>query len=189
MKSGITPHTKLLLELFSRALNDPEPGIQSNAAFAIGLLVEFSEIDLSSQYLNILAALRPVFNVSPESPPACLTAKDNAAGAVSRLMIKNSNAIPFDQVMPVFINSLPLTNDFSENTAVFRALFHMFRTDTTPLRPYTQRILHIFLHVLDRNNPDQITDAIREELINLIAALNVESPQAIQEVGLAAYLP
>ncbi|KAF8631861.1 hypothetical protein AX15_002131 [Amanita polypyramis BW_CC] len=188
MKNGITPHTELLLDLFFRALNDAEPGIQSNAAFAIGLLVECSEIDLSSQYLNILSALRPLFDVVPGSPPTRLTAKDNAAGAVSRLIYKNTSAIPFDRVMPIFIGGLPLTNDFSENTAVFRALFHMFRTDTTPLRPYTEKLLNIFLHVLGHNSSEQITDAVREELINLIAALNAESPQAIQEVGLAAYL-
>jgi len=189
MKSGITPHTELLLELFFRALNDAEAEVQSNAAFAMGLLVECSELDLTSHYLHILSALQPLFNVTPDSPAARLNAKDNAAGAVSRLIYKNGSAIPVDQVMPVFINALPLTNDFLENTPVFRALFHMFRTDTTPLRPYTEKILYIFLHVLDRNNADQITDSIREELIQLIVALNAESPQAIKEVGLAAYLP
>lgn len=189
MKSGITPHTELLLQLLFRALSDPEAEVQSNAAFAMGLLVECSDIDLTPHYLRILAALQPLFNVAPDSPAARLNAKDNAAGAVSRLIYKNSSVIPFDQVMPVFINALPLTNDFLENTAVFRALFHMFRTDTTPLRPYTEKILLVFLRVLDRNNPEQITDSIREELIQLIVALNAESPQAIKEVGLAAYLP
>ncbi|KAF8347702.1 armadillo-type protein [Amanita rubescens] len=169
MKSGITPHTEPLLELFFRALNDAEAEVQSNAAFAMGLLVECSEIDLTSHYLHILSALQRLFNVTPDSPAARLNAKDNAAGAVSRLIYKNGSAIPVDQVMPVFINALPLTNDFLENTP--------------------EKILYIFLHVLDRNNADQITDSIREELIQLIVALNAESPQAIKEVGLAAYLP
>ncbi|KAF8636402.1 hypothetical protein AX17_003584 [Amanita inopinata Kibby_2008] len=189
MKGAITPHTEFLLDLFFRALSDTEAEVLSNAAFAMGLLVEYSELDLSPQYANILSALRPLFDVTSEAPGPRLNAKDNAAGAVSRLIFKNRNAIPFDQVMPVFIGALPLTNDFLENTAVFRALFHMFRTDTAPLRPYTDRILRIFLHVLDPSNAEQLTDSTREELINLIGALHGESPQAIQEIGLAVYLP
>ena len=189
MKGATTPHTESLLDLFLRALNDTEPEVLSNAAFATGLLVECSDIDLSSQYLTILSALRPLFEVTPESPSARINAKDNAAGAVARIIFKNKNTIPFDQVMPVFLNALPLIHDFLENTAVFRALFHLFRTDTAPLRPHTEQILRLFAHVLDPNNTEQITDAVREELLNLIVALNTENPHAIQEVGLGVYLP
>ncbi|KAM6496954.1 ARM repeat-containing protein [Amanita muscaria] len=189
MKGAITAQTELLLDLFFSALSDSEAEVQSNAAFATGMLVENSDMDLSPQYLHILSALRPLFNVTPESSAAHLNAKDNAAGTVARLIIKNPNAVPFDQVMPIFISALPLTHDFLENNAVFRALFHMFRTDTTPLRPYTDRILILFKHVLDPDNAEQTTKAIKEELLTLLIALNQESPEAIIGAGLAMYLP
>ncbi|PFH51906.1 hypothetical protein AMATHDRAFT_58124 [Amanita thiersii Skay4041] len=188
MKNTVTPHTDVLLDLFFRALNDPDAEVLSNAAFAIGLLVENTEVDLSGQYHNILTALRPLFGVTSDSPVARLNAKDNAAGAVARMIARNFTAVPLDQVMPVFIGALPLQNDFLENQAVFRALFHMFRTDTTPLRPYTEQLLRIFLHVLDPSSPNQLSDSTRRELIHLIGALHAESPQAIQDAGLAVFL-
>ena len=61
------------------------------------MLVENSEADLSSQYLHLLAALRPLFEVAEGSSNARLNAKDNATGAVARMITKNTDAVPLDQ--------------------------------------------------------------------------------------------
>lgn len=189
MKSAITPSTEPLLELFHRALSDPEAEVQSNAAFATGLLVEYSEIDLSPQYLQLLQALRPLFNVTPDSSPARMNARDNAAGAVCRLIVRNVNAVPLDQVLSVLFDALPLRNDFLENRPVFRALFYLFRVNGNALRPFMQRLLAVFAHVLDPSGPDQVGDDIRAELIILIGALNQEEPAAVQAAGLGVFVP
>lgn len=86
------------MQIAFKALGDEEPEVHSNAAFAIGQLVENSDLDLSSQYLMILGALRPHFEAGPDASAAKLNARDNAAGAVSRLIIKNTAAVPLDQV-------------------------------------------------------------------------------------------
>jgi hypothetical protein len=189
MKGAVTPSTEPLLELFYRALSDSDAEVQSNAAFAVGQLVENTEVDLSPQYLHLLAALRPLFIVTQDAPSAKLNAKDNAAGAVGRLLLRNVAAIPLDQVLPVFIDALPLKNDYLENRPVFRALFHLFRTNGPALYPFVDRLLQVFAHVLDPNGPDQVGDEIRAELINLIGALNAEDPAKVQASGLGIFLP
>lgn len=189
MKGAITPSTEPLLELFYRALSDSDAEVQSNAAFAVGQLVENSEVDLSPQYLHLLAALRPLFVVTPDAPAAKLNAKDNAAGAVGRLLLRNAAATPLDQVLPVFIDALPLKNDYLENRPVFRALFHLFRISGATLYPFMDRLLQVFAHVLDPSGPDQVGDEIRAELINLIGALNAEDPGKVQASGLGVFLP
>ncbi|KAF7294475.1 Importin N-terminal domain-containing protein [Mycena kentingensis (nom. inval.)] len=188
MKGAITPSTEPLLELCFKALSDPEADVLSNAAFAVGLLVENSEMDLTAQYMPLLGALRPLFNVSADSPPNVLNAKDNAAGAVSRMILRNAAAMPLDQVLPVLIGGLPLRNDMLENRPVFRALFYLFRTNGATLHPYVGSLLPVFAHVLDPNTPDQTGDEIRAELIQLIKALNAEDPAAVQAAGLGAFV-
>jgi importin-4 len=191
MESSVTPSTQPLLELFYRALSDDDAEVQSNAAFAVGLLVEHSEVDLSAQYLHLLAALRPLFVVAPEAPMAKLNARDNAAGAVARLILRNPAAIPFDQVLPVFLEALPLKNDFLENQPVFRTLFFLFRTNPQALYPYMDRLLAVFAHVLDPNSKskDQIGEETKTELIQLIGALNAEDPVKVQAAGLGSFVP
>lgn len=188
IKSAVTPHTEPLLELFYRALSDSEAEVQSNACFAVGLLVEHSAVDLTPQYLPLLAALRPLFDVTPDAPRSRLNAKDNAVGAVARLIFRNYTAVPLDQVLPVFVAALPLKEDYVENRPVFRALFHLFRTAPQTLGPHLGALLPVFGHVLDPNGPDQIGDEGRAELIQLIGFLNTQEPTRIQAAGLTAYL-
>ena len=188
MKGAITPHTQPLLELLYLALGDSESTVLSDAAFALGLLIENSQADLSHQYLQLLGALRPIFDVTPDSPAVKLNAKDNAAGAVGRLIIRNTAAIPLDQVLPVFINALPLKNDYLENRPVFRALFYLFRINGAALYPFMDRLLPVFTQVLDSPGEEQITDEIRTELIHLVALINKEVPEKVQAAGLGKYL-
>jgi hypothetical protein len=188
MKGAISPHTQPLLELLYLALGDAESTVLSDAAFALGLLVENSQADLSHQYLQLLGAFRPIFDVTPDSPAVKLNAKDNAAGAVGRLIVRNTAAIPLDQVLPVFIGALPLMNDYLENRPVFRALFHLFRTNGPALYPFMDRLLPVFTQVLDSPGEEQITEEIRTELIHLIALINQEVPEKVQAAGLGKYL-
>lgn len=189
MKSAVTPYTEPLMELFYKALSDPEPEVQSNACFAVGLLIEHSGVDLSPQYLALLAALRPIFDVPPNASAARLNAKDNAAGSVSRMIVHNTAAVPLDQVIPVLVAALPLKNDQLENRPVFRAIFHLFRTNPQSLGPHLDHLLAVFAYVLDPMEPDQISDDARAELIQLIGYLNTEEPGKVQAAGLGAFLP
>lgn len=188
MKGAVTLSTEPLLELFHKALSDPDPEVLSNAAFATGLLVENSQVDLSPQYLHLLAALRPLFDVTAESSAPRLNAKDNAAGAVGRLIVRNTAAIPLEQVLPVFVAALPLKNDYLENRPVFRAIFHLFRNNGAALLPCLDQLLQVFAVVLDPNAADQVGDDIRAELISFLGLLNAEQPGKVQSAGLSVYL-
>ncbi|GBE86196.1 ARM repeat-containing protein [Sparassis latifolia] len=189
MKNSVTPMTEPLLELFYRALADDEAEVQCNAAFAAGLLVEHSEMDLSPQYLHLLAALRPLFVLAPGASSVRLNARDNAVGAVARMIKKNVAAVPLDQVLPVFFDALPLKNDFLENRPVFGAIFLLFRTNPAVLHPYMDRLLQLFAYVLDPSGPDQVGDEVRAELIQLIGLLNAEDPSKVQAAGLSPFVP
>ncbi len=189
MKSSVTPYTQTLMDLFYRALSDEEPEVQCNAAFASGLLIEHSEVDLTAQYLQILAALRPIFDTALDAPSAKLNARDNAVGAVARMIVKNTAAVPLDQVLPVFLEALPLRNDYLENRPVFRAIFHLFKTQPALLHPQLDKLLQVFAFVLDPTSSDQIGDEVRAELIGLIGLLNREEPAKVQAAGLTAFVP
>jgi hypothetical protein len=188
MKGAITPWTENLYKLFFTALGDDEAEVQSNAAFASGMLVEHSETDMSSQYVSLLGALRPVFMVTLNAPHARLNARDNAAGAVARLIVRNTAAVPLDVVLPAFVDALPLKADPLENRPVFRALFHLFRVQPQILTPYLDKLLVVFAYVLDPSQDEQIPDETRAELLQLVRALNMEAPAQVQAAGLSAYL-
>lgn len=188
LKSGITPHTENVLKLVLTALSDEEAEVRSNAAFASGVLVENTELDLSGQYMMILATLKPLFDVGNEAPNPVLNARDNAAGAVSRMIIKNGSAMPLDQVLSVLISILPLKNDLLENGPVFRAIFTLFRTNANLVMPELPKLLAVFKHVLDPSLPEQISQEVKVELVELIKAINQQAPEQVAQAGLNAYI-
>lgn len=188
MKEAVTPHTEPLLELFYRALSDPDPEVQTNAAFASGLLVEHSQMDLSPQFLPLLAAFRPLFSIPADAPPAQVNARDNAVGAVARILYKNPTAVPMDQVLPVLFGAVPLTQDPLENRPLFRTVFHLFKTQPHVLTPYLDQLLALFAYVLDPAAPDQIGDEVRAELLALLPALYAEAPEKVKAAGLAVFV-
>ncbi|CAO3665897.1 unnamed protein product [Rhizopus microsporus] len=126
IKSAVTPHTERLLQLFIKACSDEDHSVRSNGAYALGVLASNSQVDLSSQYPAILTALHPLFQAQPVP-----NVTDNAAGAVARLIMSRPDALPLDQVLPVFTSVLPLKVDYAENEPVFSCIFQLFRANNS----------------------------------------------------------
>jgi hypothetical protein len=114
MKAAITPFTEELLALFLRALTDPELDVRSNTTFALGSLIYWTNADLSSHYNGFLRDVQPILE-NPATDSEANQARDNASGAIARLILKNSAAVPLDQVLPRLLNQLPAKEDNREN--------------------------------------------------------------------------
>lgn len=184
LKGGVTQFTQPLLEIISRGLRDTEPDVRSNAAFAAGVLVENSNADLSSHYMALLGALQPYFNAPEHSPPAVYNARDNAAGAISRLITKNVAAVPLEQVVPILISVLPLQFDPLENRPVYAALFTIFRTQPQVLMSHIDHLLKAFAYVLlDPSHEDDTTDETKAELRALVEHLKTQIPDKVAAAG------
>ncbi|KAI9246087.1 armadillo-type protein [Phascolomyces articulosus] len=169
VKSAVTPHTQRLLQLFTKATSDDDQTVKSNAAYALGVLTLYSQLDLSSQYPTILTALYPLFHDQPLP-----NTTDNAAGAVARMILAHPNAVPLDQVLPTFTTALPLKIDFEENEPVFACLFNLFQSNNAWVLSHTAQFLQVFTHVL--SDEEQLKESTRAHLIELIRAINAQSP-------------
>ncbi|KAG8884617.1 hypothetical protein FRB98_002297 [Tulasnella sp. 332] len=189
MKNGITAFTQPILQITFAALSDEDSEVRSNAAFAAGVLIENSDADISAdfQYMHILNALKPMFIVNDASTSPELHGRDNAAGAVSRMILKNSSALPLDQVLPVLYSALPLKNDYLENTPMYRGIFHLFRTNEAMMMNFVDVLVPAFGLVLAPDAGEQLTEEIRAELIQLIHHLKASVPGKV--APLAAVVP
>ncbi len=131
-----------------------------------GLLVEISTIDLSPQ-----SALQPLFVVPENAASPRLNVKDNACGAVARLIICNASAIPPRRCCHLH-RCAALKNDVLENGPVFRALLLLFQTNGAALYPFVDRLLPAFAHVLDPKNAEQVSEEVCGELIHLLELID-----------------
>lgn len=189
LKGGVTPYTADLRAILIDAVTDKEPEVRSNAAFALGVLVENSDVVWTKEdFEAILFRLRPFFQVSEGAPKAAFNARDNAAGAVSRMILTNASLVPLESVLPVLYSALPLEHDPLENRPLFRALFLLFSADPNYLLNYMDKLIPVFAHVLDPSQPDEIGTENRAGLLQLLTQINGLAPGRLQDAGLGAFL-
>lgn len=76
---------------------------RQNAAYCTGLLVQSSPAQAGPFLPQVLAALHTLFRADEAAG-----ARDNAVGAVGRIMLAVPQALPLGQVLPVYLGGLPL---------------------------------------------------------------------------------
>ncbi|CAG2066808.1 unnamed protein product, partial [Timema podura] len=90
--------------------------------------------------------------VSKEANPSAL---DNICGALARMLITNVSGVPMDHVFPVFVNYLPLRQDFDENKAVFRCLLHLYQMGHPMLQKLLSPLVRAGLVVINGQQGDK----------------------------------
>ncbi|CAG8833327.1 3057_t:CDS:2, partial [Racocetra persica] len=160
-------------------LADEDDEVRSNAAFAVGLLCQHTRVDISSKYGDILSSLHPLF-----TGQSLMNVTDNACGAVCRMIMACPQAIPMEQVLEVVLRMLPLKRDFEENEPVFKCIIMLFRANNSFVFNHILELLNIFAKVLSPPE-DQLKDQTRQELIELIQALNQQFPDVVLKSSLS----
>ncbi|KAJ6088614.1 hypothetical protein N7486_009875 [Penicillium sp. IBT 16267x] len=170
MGGAVTPLTSTLLKLLLHRLGDEDPQTRSNAAYAVGRLVEHSNAadEMAKAYPTILTRLEQCLQMDVSR------LQDNATGCVSRMILRNREAVPTKDVLPVLVNILPLKNDYEENDPLYRMICQLYKWEDATIRELTPRLLPIFQAVLA--DEDQLEEERRAELIELVKWLNQMQP-------------
>jgi len=189
MGEAITPFTNDILSVLSRALSDEDVTVRSNAAYASGVLVENSQSDLSSHFNALLAAMQGSFQkpaAGTEEPQENKAARDNASGCLGRLILKNPNAVPLDQALPILFGAMPLEHDLVEWVPILHALMALVQSNNQVALSHLDTVLQLFAHVLGQ--PEALEGDVRGQAVAFISGLNVQHSEKIQANGLSQYL-
>lgn len=118
MEEEVGPSLSTLTPLIMKRLTDEDKETKSNAAFAMGLLMQHSpgNPNMMKQIPTVLAKLEPLLQTSEART------KDNAAGCVSRMILGHQDHMPIPQVLPPLLDILPLREDYDENEPVYQMI-------------------------------------------------------------------
>lgn len=117
MGSSVTKFSPAFLKLLVHRLGDEDPQAKSNAAYAVGRLVEHSDdAGIVNEFPTILGKLENCLQMDVSR------LQDNATGCLSRMILRHRESIPIKDVLPVLVNVLPLKNDFEENDPLYRMI-------------------------------------------------------------------
>ena len=132
MGKAVTPYTSGLLKLLLHRMSDEDLETKSNAAYAIGLLQANSTNDqeILKSFNTILAKLEPLLQTQEAR------AMDNAAGCVSRMIMKHEDRVPVAAVLPALIGLLPLKEDFEENDPIYQMIVQLCESSSRCMDSY-----------------------------------------------------
>ena len=165
MEGAVTPYTASMMQILLKRLGDEDPQTKSNAAYAVGRLVEKSDDDaiVLKAYPAIMQKLEGVLRIKE---CRCM---DNGAGCVARLILKHREKAYVPDVLPALVNSgvLPLKEDYQENEPVWKMIVTLYREQDKTVMGLTPKLAPIMMQVLGEPE-DQLTDTTRKEVQGLV---------------------
>ncbi|KZZ87344.1 importin beta-4 subunit [Ascosphaera apis ARSEF 7405] len=177
MGAAVSPFTGKFMTVLLRRLSDEDPQTKSNAAYAIGRLIEKTEADqeVMREYPTILEKLERCLAIPQARLP------DNASGCLARMILKHKDLVPIPDVLPALLTVLPLQSDMQENDPVYRMICQLYKWQDPTVQSLTPQLITVFSAVLS-GPEDALEDERRAELIELVKWLNSMQP------GIAAWI-
>ncbi|XP_021926547.1 importin-4-like isoform X1 [Zootermopsis nevadensis] len=178
-----------LLPLFLELSRDESDEVRNNAIYGIGEMALHGKEAVFPHYLEILQALSTT--ASKEKHAGTL---DNVCGALARLIITNVSGVPMTQVFPVFVNYLPLREDFDENKAVFECMTYLYQLGHPMLLSHLTPVMKAgFVVLCERQGVKDTLDLVlnfmktmqlnfRDQCSNVVATLPQEYLSTIQQM-------
>lgn len=175
MDGGVTPYTAQLLKVLLHRLSDEDAETKSNAAYAIGLLC-FHSKDTATYlpaYNQILTKLEPLLQTRRART------LDNACGCVSRMIMAHQDKVPVDDIMPVLVDLLPLSEDYEENTPIFECIAGLYHHNNSTIIELTPKLIPVFASVLSEP-AEQLDDPTREKVIAIVKFIGEKNPSLVR---------
>ncbi|CAK9160526.1 unnamed protein product [Ilex paraguariensis] len=160
MGGPIAGYIDALMPLVLKELASSVATNRRNAAFCVGELCKNGGESALKYYGDVLRGLYPLFG---ESEPDDAV-RDNAAGAVARMIMAHPESIPLNQVLPVFLKVLPLKEDHEESIAVYSCVSNLVLSSNSQILSLVPELVNLFAQV---------------------AASSVETPEVKAQIGRA----
>ncbi|XP_021731192.1 importin-4-like [Chenopodium quinoa] len=143
MGPPIAGYVDAVMPLVLKELVSSDATNRRNAAFCVGEFCRNGGEVALKYYGDILRGLHPLFC---ESEPDNAV-RDNAAGAVARMIMVHPEAIPLNQVLPVFLKTLPIKEDHEESTAVYSCVCNLVLSSHPEILSLVPDLVNLFAQV------------------------------------------
>ncbi|PON68402.1 Coatomer beta subunit [Parasponia andersonii] len=144
MGAPIAGYVDRVMPLVLKELASSDATNRRNAAFCVGELCRNGGDGTLKYYGDILRGLFPLFG---ESEPDDAV-RDNAAGAVARMIMVHPESIPLNQVLPVFLKVLPLKEDHEESMVVYTCMSTLVLSSNPQILSLVPELVNVFAQVV-----------------------------------------
>ncbi|KAJ8760124.1 hypothetical protein K2173_010980 [Erythroxylum novogranatense] len=168
------------LPFLLEACNDENPDVRQAAVYGLGVCAEFGGSVFKPLVGEALSRLNIVIGHPNAKHSENVMAYDNAVSALGKICQFHRDSIDSAQVVPAWLNCLPITGDLIEAKVVHEQLCSMVeRSDVEILGPnnqYLPKIVSVFAEVLC--GKDLATEKTASQMVSLLRRLQRTLPPA-----------
>uniref|UniRef100_H2ZPS2 Importin N-terminal domain-containing protein n=1 Tax=Ciona savignyi TaxID=51511 RepID=H2ZPS2_CIOSA len=140
---GSTEILQHVVPRFIQLTRDNEAEVRNNSIYGLGVLLQNGGPAATQHYPLVLGSLSQAL-VKEKSRRVL----DNILGAVARMITSNKELVPLPQVLPVFLDHLPLQEDHDEDPIVYGCLATLMQnSEVRDDLKVMSRIMEIFAAV------------------------------------------
>ena len=123
--------------------------MRQNALYCIGALFSACNQQSNLQHSNDCLRCIQVYMKFPKNGTRHeQLVRDNAVSALGKVIIAEPEALPVKELVGPFIESLPLTQDFSENKYIYDTLMRLVIEESELIKPFINKILSLLSQAL-----------------------------------------
>ncbi|KAJ8574038.1 hypothetical protein K7X08_010549 [Anisodus acutangulus] len=169
------------LPFLLEACNDESPDVRQAAVYGLGICAEYGGSVFKPLVAEALSRLNIVIRHPNALQPENVMSYDNAVSALGKICQFHRDSIDSAQVVPAWLNCLPIKGDLIEAKVVHDQLCSMVeRSDGELLGPnnqYLPKIVSVFAEVLCTGK-DLAAEQTASRMINLLRQLQQTLPPA-----------
>jgi len=177
MGSSIIEYIALIAPWLLKAISDEDDEVRSNSAFALGVLCENGKDNMLSYYMTILEC----FHTLLSSGQQAALVQDNTCGAIARMIMTSPQNIPFEQVLPVLVNCLPIKEDERENETVTKCVLGLYISNTDMMMSFMDKLLPWFIQSI-KDEKSGLQSDTREKLQAVVGDIQSKFPERFQAI-------
>merc|ERR1712154_706634 len=150
--------------------------MRQNALYCMGAM--FTCCDTASNMKHsqaILQCIEQYIKFPADGDRAQQLVRDNAVSALGKMLVSEQQSLPSKELLPIFLNSLPLTCDFTENQYVYDVLTRFVEQKSPFIQPHIEQSLGLLgLALSDKETPKETTQQIVQLFNKITADSNIQ---------------
>lgn len=153
---------EFLEAMILRLTSDKSLEVRGNAAYGVGLLIQYANFDVTSIYEPVLKGAYELLTAADQKISVAEndeTTKEiidrayaNATGCVARITLKHQELVPLEHTLPALLAHLPLKTGYEEYDPIFQLIISLYLSNNSLIIKETPRIIELFATVFTKDN-------------------------------------
>jgi len=172
----MSPFSSDIYKLSLRVAGSEDVNMRQNALYCMGAVSACCDTNSNMAHSQaVLQCIKKYIELPKNGERAHKLVRDNAVSALGKMLISEPTSLPTKELLPVFLNALPLTGDFSENKYVYEVVIRFIMEQQSYVQPHIEQALtSLGMALADKEVEEDTKKKIAECLKKICSDSNIQ---------------